>query len=194
MSTISTPTMTISEYLAFEREAETRHEFYRGEVNEMPGGTFNHSCIVSDLLVTTRLALNASNASCDVLESNMRVMTPTELVTYPDLIVYCGEPQLADSYRDTLLNPTVLFEVLSPSTESFDRGAKFEEYSSIPSLAAYVLVSSSRPVVETYERTTTDADWTYRRIVGAESKFSLTNPAVTVPMADIFRRLKAESA
>src|SRR5438045_3509978 len=115
--------MTYEEYRAFERSSSTKHEFVGGEVFAMSDGTFDHSTIAANVIATLHPALRESG--CATLTSDMRVRTGDDVGAYPDVSVVCGERRFSDNTRDELLNPTVLVEVLSPSTEAYDRGDKF---------------------------------------------------------------------
>ena len=137
------------EYLQLEEISPEKHEFYQGQVFAMAGGTFQHARI--GLNVTTELAVRLRGKPCQPMNSDMRVVTPSGLNTYPDASVYCGQPELTDNNK-TLLNPVMLVEVLSPSTRSYDRGDKFHHYRSIPSLGDYVLIDSETVLVEHYQR------------------------------------------
>ncbi len=132
-------TWTPAEYLAWERAAPDKHEFLGGEIFAMAGASFAHNKIVGNIVGELRDALR--DRPCDVTPSDLRVKIPAVgLYTYPDAVVVCGEPQFEDDKLDTLLNPTVIVEVLSDSTEAYDRGKKFRYYRTIPSLRDYVLV------------------------------------------------------
>ncbi len=139
------------EYLAIEREAEAKSEYIDGEMYAMAGASFAHNRIVANLIRS--LGNRLEGGPCVVLASDMRVGIPSRsLYTYPDVVVVCGRPEFEDDGLDTLTNPTVLIEVLSRSTEGYDRGRKAAEYRKIPSLAAYVFVSQDMPKLEVYHR------------------------------------------
>jgi len=149
--------LSIQEYLALERQAEGRHEYLDGEMFAMSGASRRHNRIV--LNVGKGLDSALEERGCDVFVSDMRVLTPdNKFFTYPDVVAVCGEPKFADAEVDTLLNPEVIVEVLSPSTEEYDRGTKFAHYCSISSLEEYVLVAQNRVRVEHYLRQTNN-DW-----------------------------------
>ena len=123
--------MTPAEYLAWERDQPQKHEYYRGEVFAMAGATREHNLIVMNLGAELRAALR--DRPCEAYPSDMRVRIPaTGLYTYPDVTVVCGRPEFEDGVLDTLLNPQLLAEVLSTSTEAYDRGGKFEQYRTLP--------------------------------------------------------------
>lgn len=143
------PPISREDYLKLEEVSPEKHEFYQGQVFAMAGGTFQHARI--GLNVTTELAVRLRGKPCQPMNSDMRITTPSELNTYPDASVYCGQPELTDSNK-TLLNPVLIVEVLSPSTRSYDRGDKFHHYRSIPSLRDYLLIDSETVLVEHYQR------------------------------------------
>ena len=154
MSAVPKGFLTPQEYLAQERRAELKSEYYRGEVFAMAGATFEHT------LIKDNFAREAGNQMkgrpCVVLTSDMRVkVDPTGLYTYPDAAIVCDGPRFEDNVFDTLLNPQVVMEVLSDSTEKYDRGAKFRHYRQIASLKEYLLVAQDRPLVERYTRNST---------------------------------------
>lgn len=154
----ATARMTYAEYLAAEVVSEVRHEFLNGEVWAMAGGTPQHGA----LAVSVTLALGAAlrGKPCRGYSSDVRVRIPqTGLSTYPDLSVVCGELETAPDDKDAITNPIVLVEVLSDSTEAYDRGAKWAHYRRIPSLREYVLVSQGEPRVEVFRRIEETARW-----------------------------------
>ena len=149
------------EYLAFERAAEERHEYADGDIFAMSGGTWEHSLIAGNIHGELRTAL--LNRPCSTHGSDMRIHIPTtKRYTYSDTLVVCGQPVFTDTSRDTLVNPIVIVEVLSDSTESHDRGDKFEQYETIPSLVDYVLASQKKVRIEHFHR---QADGTWQRRV-----------------------------
>lgn len=151
---------TPAEYLAWERTQPEKHAYYRGEVFAMAGASREHNLIVANVVALLVGALR--DRPCEAYPSDMRVFIPTTgLYTYPDVSVVCGRPEFEDSKGDTLLNPLVVFEVLSDSTEAYDRGEKFENYRSIPSFREYVLVSQNRALVDHFVRQP-DGSWLMR--------------------------------
>lgn len=142
---------TPEEYLALEREAETKSEYFQGEIFAMPGAGLRHNLIIANLIYRVRLKLEGK--PCYVFPSDIRVKVQKNgLYTYPDVTVTCAEPKLEDDRKDTLLNPTVIIEVLSESTEKYDRGKKFRLYRDLESLQEYVLVSQEQQRVEKFFR------------------------------------------
>lgn len=143
--------LTVQEYLAFERQSETRHELVDGEIVAMSGASRAHGLIAWNL--TGVLHPQLKKQGCEAFSADMRVHVPvTDRYTYPDLVVVCGEPQFEDEELDTLINPTLIVEILSPTTEDKDRGTKLFQYRSIPSLQVILLVAQDRIHVEQFLR------------------------------------------
>jgi len=176
MSTGALQRYTVEEYLARERAAETKSEFYDGEIFAMAGGSEAHNLIAGNLIRDVGTGLRGR--SCRVYPSDMRVKVPTGLYTYPDVTVVCGQPEFEGDRRDILLNPIVIFEVLSPSTEGYDRGKKFEHYRQLPSLEAYIVVAQDRSSIEHFGRQS-DGSW----VLTAPSDGKLAIPALGVELS-----------
>ena len=151
MPAIQKTHMSESDYLEEERKALTKSEYYKGEVFAMSGASKNHNAITAALIGELYAFLKGK--SCNVYPSDLRVHNPENgLYTYPDITIACGKEAYLDEKFDTLLNPTVIIEVLSPTTEEYDRGTKFKLYRSIPSLKNYVMISSMDLSAEVYTR------------------------------------------
>ena len=176
------------EYLAFERGTDARHEYLDGHVYAMAGESIEHSRICVNVAGELRARLKGS--PCEVLSPNMKVVTsPSGLFSYPDVVVICGEPQFYDERRDILTNPTVVFEVLSPSTEAYDRGEKFLRYrTQIASLQEYVLVSQHRPLVEHFVRQP-DGSWSYSSVTGLDEGVDLVSIGCRLPLSEVYDRI-----
>jgi Uma2 family endonuclease len=146
------PVFTVDKYLGFERFSPERHEFIDGSVYAMAGESVNHSKICYNLNGITHAELRGKR--CNGFSPNMKIATSdTGLFSYPDLAIVCGSPAFFDDSKDVITNPTVIFEVLSPSTEHYDRGEKFLRYSNyIETLQDYILVSQDEPLVEHYRK------------------------------------------
>ena len=150
--------MTEDEYLAFERASEEKHEYIDGEIFAMSGGSGDHSAVASGMLRVLGNALYGRR--CIVYTSDMRIHIPaSRRYVYPDASAVCGRRDLKGDKRDILLNPRIIVEVLSPSTEDYDRGEKFTHYKTIPSLAHFVLASQDKALVEVFTRQV-DGSWT----------------------------------
>jgi Uma2 family endonuclease len=143
--------MTPEGFLAWEREQQFKHEYYAGEVVARSGGIYEHSLIAANTTGVIFRALQGSG--CRTLQSDMRIWIATwETFVHPDITVVCGSPEFFDGRRDTLTNPVLIIEVLSPSTERYDRSEKFLGYLSLPSLKEYVMVSQDKKLIEQYVR------------------------------------------
>jgi Uma2 family endonuclease len=181
--------VSAEEYLELERAAEERHELIDGEMFAMSGGTREHSLIAANITGELRAALRPK--PCEVLSSDLRIrIEALNRYTYADAIAVCGPPLFLDERRDTLLNPTALFEVLSDSTESYDRGEKFAGYRTLPSLQEYVLVSQKRELVEHFHRQA-DGSWLLR-VCGAGESVSLPSLACELAVDEIYLKVFAE--
>lgn len=147
--------MSVPDYLAFERQAETRHEYSGGEIFAMGGASWRHGLVAGNVFAALHRQLRGKG--CFVQASDLRVRIPaTDLFTYPDVVVVCGEPQFDDAELDTLLKPTLILEVLSKSTEDYDRGRKFAHYRTVESLTEYILLAQDRVHVERFTRQARD--------------------------------------
>ncbi|MGQ0701190.1 MAG: Uma2 family endonuclease [Panacagrimonas sp.] len=184
MTAVCKPSLTETEYLAIERASIDRKcEFVNGEMFAMSGASFPHNVLTRNLIVALQTRLRGG--PCQALSQDLRTrVNPTRMYTYPDVLIVCGTPQFIDGEHDTLINPTVIFEVLSPSTESWDRGGKFQHYQAIESLSEYVLVSQTAKRVELFRRQA--PQWTYIRVEGAGENLSLQSVDLTIPLAEIF--------
>jgi Uma2 family endonuclease len=183
--------MTPEEYLDFERASQTKHEYFAGEIFAMAGASENHNLIV--MSAGANLYAQLRKRPCKAYASDMRVKTrSTVLYTYPDISVVCGEPQFEDAEVDTLLNPTVIIEVLSPSTESYDRGKKFQHYRTLESLQEYLLIAQDEPHIEHYVRQP-DHQWLLSEAQGMEASLELPFIECTLALADVYEKVTFES-
>lgn len=178
--------MTVEEYLVLERQAETMNEYIDGEMIQAPSGNWAHALILGNLaaMLTQQLKRRPERAYI----RGLRVRSFPSTYVYPDLMVVTGEPLLEDEHRDTLLNPILIAEVLSPSTESYDRGRKFEGYQTLESLREYVLVAQDRPRVEHYLRQDGHV-WLYTDVSGLDSSVSFASIGCEIPLAEIYDKV-----
>lgn len=180
----STHGLTEQEYLALERAAEFKSEFYGGDVFAMAGGTRWHSLIATNLAAEFRARLKGRR--CLTYNADLRVkVEATGLLTYPDLSVACPPQKFLDAEEDTLVNPTLLAEVLSDSTEAYDRGRKFEHYRQIPSLREYLLVSQREPRIAHFSRQS-NGEWRLRDAVGLKAKLAVRSLRITLALGEVF--------
>lgn len=179
-----------AEYLAFERASETKHEYANGNVYAMTGASWFHGVIIANLITTLNTQIN--QAGCIGIANDLRVRVATaKAFRYPDIVVICGEPQFMDKRVDTVLNPTMLIEVLSPSTELVDRNEKLREYRQIESLQIYLLVAQHEPRVERFVRQEAN-NWLYSDVTGLGSSLSLPSLSCTLALADVYRKVTFE--
>lgn len=179
------PPITPDDYLAYERLAELKSEYIDGAVIAMGGGSRNHSRIKVNL--TTLVHRQLAGSDCEAFDSDLRVRVDRQRYTYPDLSVICGQSRFADEHADTLLNPTAIFEVLSPSTEAHDRGDKWSRYRQMPSLQQYVLVSQSQPQIEVFTRT--GDVWLFDDARGLDATLALAAIGVTLSLSEVYARV-----
>jgi Uma2 family endonuclease len=190
------PLFTIEAYLTLERAAEERHEYLDGAVYAMAGESPNHGRICTNLVGS--LSVHLRGTRCEAFSKDMKVRcgpTPRPggsqegLYAYPDVVVVCGALQFHDQAQDVLLNPTVLVEVLSPSTEAFDRGQKFLRYRTwLPTLTDYVLVAQDRPLVEHYQRQEAGT-WRLHTREGLEEPLTIPSLDWTIALRDVYDRV-----
>lgn len=194
MATATEPRFTPEEYLARERAArERKSEYFDGRIYAMTGASLEHNQIVFNL--ARELGNQLRGGPYRGFVNDMRVkVPPTGMYTYPDVVVVCGEPRLEDEHFDTLLNPAVLIEVLSPSTERYDRGDKWAHYRQIESLQAYVLVAQNRARVEAF--VLRDGEWVYSEMSGGDAVLQIDAVGVSVALAEVYEGVEpgAEAA
>ncbi|HEY4120316.1 MAG TPA: Uma2 family endonuclease [Byssovorax sp.] len=179
------PVVTLGEYLAFEDASATKHELVNGQIVAMSGASIRHNAIAMNLAVLLGNALKGSR--CRPSGSDQRIHgLATGIDTYPDLSIVCGPHEVSPEDRHAIVNPSVLVEILSPSTESYDRGAKWRHYQRIPSLREYVLVAGfGEPAIECFRRTD-DGRWIYELVRGDDAEIALTSCGATLALADVY--------
>ena len=200
-------TVTPEEYLAAERRSEIKHEYDRGFIIAMAGASRWHNVITSSLnreictqlkgrtceTYANEMRIHLKGRPCEAFVSDMRILVAdTGLYTYPDLVIACGEPRFLDAETDTLINPVAIVEVLSPSTEAYDRGKKFAHYRRIPSLVEFVLVAQDRPLIERFTRR--GDEWALATFEGLDATLALESAGVRVPLREIYDRVDFAAA
>jgi Uma2 family endonuclease len=181
------PYLTPAEYLALERRAETRSEYHDGELLAMVGASREHNLIV--LNCGREISAQLKGRPCETYANDMRVkVAAVNRYFYPDLVIVCGEPQFEDSSVDTLLNPTVIIEVLSDSTERFDRGKKFAYYRTLPSLRGYLLIAQDEYRIDAY-RKDTDRRWLLEDAQGRDATLALGIADCTLALREVYDRI-----
>lgn len=192
MAVIAPAPSSVSEidYLAMERASAVKHELWHGEVFAMTGGTLAHAQLIARMI--TALSTATADRTCEVLSSEAKVRVPLSFgFVYPDLSVVCGPVQTYNESDDILQNPMLVAEVLSPSTERFDRGEKFAGYRSIPSLVDYVLVAQQARQVEVYTRQP-DASWTLRVYDDEHPQVVMPSIGVELSLTTLYRGMPGE--
>lgn len=184
MATQPLTRVTPDEYLRFEREAETKHEFIDGDIVSMAGGSERHALVSANAITT--LGSRLAGSGCRVYTSDLRVCVRDRLFAYPDVTVVCGPRAFTDERRDTITNPTVLVEVLSPSTRNYDRGEKGFLYRSLRSLREYLIIDPDTITIEHYRRASGD-EWLLTPITDAAATMRLESLGCDVPVSDIYR-------
>ncbi len=181
------PFITVDDYLLLERAAEDKSEYYAGEIFAMAGASPPHCLIVANVIRELGNALKGHR--CAPYGSNLRIEIPaTGLYTYPDASVVCGPPELSPKGNDMVTNPTLLVEVLSESTEAYDRGGKFAHYRTLPSLREYVLVSQNEALVEVFFRRD-DGIWQLAPVSGLDASVDMQSLGITLRLAEVYERV-----
>lgn len=183
---------TAEEYLAFERAALDKHEYYKGEVFAMSGNSLRHNQIQINFIGETRNFLKGK--PCKIFGSELRVHVPlNQWYTYPDAIIVCDEPQMMDDEFDTLLNPAVIIEILSKSTQSYDRGDKFSLYRSISSLQEYILINSDKVAIEQYNRQP-DGTWILKEFGQEKDNLVIQSIQFSFPLLQLYDGVKFKAS
>jgi Uma2 family endonuclease len=191
MATLPQHRISPDEYVALEQQLGVKHEYHDGQVFAMSGASGTHSRL--QVNITVEVGTRLRGTSCAAYSADFRVVIETgDLATYPDLSIVCGKVQRAKAFKHSCTNPTALIEVLSPSTERYDRGAKFEQYRKLDSLREYVLVSQHGIAVDLF-RLEND-HWVFYPIRGEEALLSLTSAGIEIPLRDIYRDVNFEDA
>jgi Uma2 family endonuclease len=187
MSSNPVSKLTEDQYLAIERAAEFRSEFVDGEMFAMSGGTMRHARLQGNLY--GELYGRLGNSECSAFPSDFRVrVSVTGTYFYPDVSVVCGKPLLADEHEDILLNPAVIFEVPSPSSEKYDRGVKFQNCRTIESLKEYILVDQNRILIEQFTRQ--GSIWSFRDYQRLDQELAIDSLGVNLPLVRIYDRVE----
>jgi Uma2 family endonuclease len=182
--------ITPEEYLALERKAEIKSEYIDGEMFAMSGAQREHNTIMVNL--ATELGVQLMDRPCEVYVADMRTkVSKTGLYTYPDAVVVCGEPEFEDAQLDTLINPQIIIEILSKSTESYDRGKKFAHYRTLDSLQEYLLVSQTECRIERYARQD-DGNWLYSETTDPGGSIELAAIACRLSMSRLYHKIDFE--
>lgn len=181
------PKMSEAEYLEFERASATKHEFFNGEIFAMAGASAAHNSIVSS--VHGNLYAQVRKNNCKIFGSDMRLkVLATGLLTYPDLSIYCGDLVYTGDKPDTLTNPSLIIEVLSPTTAIHDRETKFRHYQQLPSLREYVLIAQDMPRIERFLRLD-DGSWNYLAVEGLDKSIDFASGGASLALANAYEQV-----
>lgn len=179
---------SISEYLTLEEQSEERHEYEAGRIRAMSGGTINHAILGNN--INTALNINLKDAGCIALTGDARIWIDSAAsFVYPDATIVCGEIETAEQDEHSIINPTLIVEVLSEYTEAYDRGDKLHKYALLPSLKEYILIDQSKPVVDTFYREA-PSYWRVRPVIGLNKSITLSSIGCSIKMEDIYRNVR----
>lgn len=186
--------LTPDEYLAIERAADRKSEYWNGEMFALAGASERHGAIVANLVGELRAAVKGH--PCKVYANDLRLqVAPTGLYTYPDVLVICGPPEFSDDAKDMIRNPKLIVEVLSPSTEDYDRGRKFAHYRTLPSLMEYLVVAQNRPAVEMFTREQESPErpeprWVLTETSGLEGVVHLVSIEADLALREVYDKVE----
>jgi Uma2 family endonuclease len=183
MSAIPVPKLSVEEYLVMDRAAEIKSEYYDGEVFPILAASVQHGRVLTK--ITSRLDAKLSGSPCFLVASPIRVRVSPAKFLYPDLLVICGGAVVTDEVQDTVTNPKVIVEILSPSTADYDYGSKFAFYRRLPSFEEYVLIAQDEPRIEVF-RKTADNRWILTSYEGLESTARVESLEIELPLSEIY--------
>ena len=192
MAVRSTPYISEAEYLQAQRQAQTKSEYLAGQVFAMAGAPRTHNTITLNLVGASRQRLRARGCSLFAIDIRVRIQDASAHF-YPDVVIVCGQPQFEDEQEDNLLNPVVIVEVLSPSTEDFDRGEKFFAYRKLTSLREYLLVSQNKVCIEHFIRQP-DGQWLKREYTHPEQVVHLESVGADLPVQTVYEGITLTSS
>jgi Uma2 family endonuclease len=180
--------MTEADYLEFERKSKVRHELIDGQVIAMAGASWEHNQVFGTIFASLFAQLRGKPCRVNPSDQRLKVMT-TGLNTYPDISVVCGEPIFAGDEFDTIINPILIIEILSPSTEAYDRGEKFQHYREIETLKDYLLISQDKARIERYSKQK-DGAWLLIDAIGLDTSIVIPSIACTLALADVYENIE----
>jgi Uma2 family endonuclease len=188
--TSAPPYVTVEEYFLLEESAAEKYEYVEGKVTAMAGASKEHNQILSNLIREVGNYLKGKE--CDIFPSDFRVTTPSgECYFYPDATIVCGDAQMKPEVFDTLINPIVIFEIISESTRTIDKGYKFFYYQQIPSLQEYIIIDSTQYQVDIISRQP-DGAWKFETVNHSDKSFSIQSINQSIPFSDLYYKLELE--
>ncbi len=183
--------MTVAEFFDFEDASVEKHEFFQGRVFAMAGGTLRHSQIKVNLI--RELSQFLRGKPCKPFDADLRIrIVKNGLITYPDASIVCGKPEIDKQDRHAINNPAVIFEVVSPNTEHYDRGSKFAFYKELPSLREYVIITQDEPGVEVYRRNE-KGEWVHSAFIGLKAAAVLKTASLKLPLSALYEDVEFET-
>ena len=187
MSAVPEHYLTLQDYLQLEETSETKHEYYQGAIYDLAGANMRHNIIVANVI--GNLYMQLREKKCTVVPSDLRIKVEAiGLYTYPDVSVICGEIGYADGRQDTVTNPSLIIEVLSPSSENYDCGLKFQHYRTLASLQEYLLIAQDRARVELYVRQQ-EHQWLLMEFTGIDQVIPLTSIGCSLTLTAIYEKI-----
>lgn len=181
---------SIENYVEYEYSTEAKHEYEKGQILMMSGGTINHGLLCGNAYNELRRGLDKSDLNCRVIGSEVRIhVEKAESIVYPDAMVVCGEIETSKEDKDAIINPIMVVEVLSKSTESYDRGDKFHKYRQLDSLKEYILVNQEKAVVETFYKKDSNI-WEIARVSGLDQKVEIKSLSLILTMKELYIGIK----
>jgi Uma2 family endonuclease len=178
---------TVEEYLSLEEKSLEKNEYYKGEIFAMAGASIQHNQIASN----THIAIgnHLQNRKCQIFQSDLKInVAKNSLISYPDLSIVCGAIETLQNHKDIVTNPSVLIEILSPTTQDYDRGGKFKLYRDIATLQEYILISSTENLVEKYTRQP-NVTWLLEEFKTVDAIMAISTIDMQLPLHDIFREV-----
>jgi len=179
---------TVEEYLEMEKASTVKHEYYQGEIFAMSGASYGHNILFSNIFL--KVGSKLKGKSCHIFGSDMRMNIPENtLFTYPDISIYCNGVMHSDVDEETFILPTVIIEILSPSTKNYDRGRKFNLYKDIPSLKEYIMIDSESVLVEAY-CTNEEKNWALKEYKTIDENLTFVTFGFDIPLKDVYQHTK----
>lgn len=184
--------LSLADYLSLEEETNEKYEYYNGYVYAMAGGSYEHNTITMN--ISSEINLKLKGKSCQIMNSDTKLYLENKnSYVYPDAMIICGEKEPAENLKGAFKNPVVIIEVLSESTEAYDRGDKFDLYRELPSLRHYILVKQDEAKIHIYSRQSSTSLWNIRTVEGLENSLDIElseTLTLYIPLADIYDRIE----
>lgn len=181
---------SIQDYLAFESESEFKHEYEKGLILAMSGGSINHGTLCGNIYAEVRKGLNNNESDCKVFGSEIKVHIETsESFVYPDAMVICGDIEISKDDKNAITNPKLIVEVLSKSTANYDRGDKFYKYRELASFREYLLINQDKAVIDIFYKNEDDNKWEIDRKLGLDSNFELRSIDVRISIRELYKNV-----